>query len=303
MPINGIDAVYFGVEDIEKATQFFVDFGLEKVQESATQTSLETRDGGTVEIRAVDDASLPKAVTSGPTIREIVWGVEDEEALETIAAELSRDRAVERDADNGVHTTDDGGFGIAFRVARRRPASPAPNMLNIYGATPNRPMNVPVDFEKPIRPAAFAHVVIMTTDAEHAIKFYTERLGFRITDKFREGRGAFLRAPNSTYHHTMFIVQGPASGLHHVAFHVTDFNEIVMAGTRMLEKGWAPEMGPGRHIIGSNYFWYFKSPCGGAMELTADMDRADDDWQMREWTMSPRTGAAWITQFQPMPGG
>ena len=42
-------------------------------------------------------------------------------------------------------------------------------------------------------------------------------------------------------------------------------------------------MGPGRHIVGGNVFWYFKNPCGGEVEYFADMDRADDNWVPEVW--------------------
>ena len=43
-------------------------------------------------------------------------------------------------------------------------------------------------------------------------------------------------------------------------------------------------MGLGRHVIGSNVFWYMNDPCGTMFEFFTDMDDIRDD---EAWT--PRT--------------
>ena len=207
-----------------------------------------------------------------------------------------------RDGDGTIHSVDEDGYGIAFRVERRLAIDPAPNRLNIYGASPSRPINTRIVFLEAIRPATVAHVVLMTPTVQRSAKFYTERLGFRITDQFHDGKGAFLRSAGSQYHHNLFLIHGERRGLHHIAFAVTDFNDIVQGGAAMLRSGWESRMGPGRHVIGSNFFWYFRSPCGGAMELTADIDRADDNWVMGEWEFLPQNTKAWEMGLLPMPG-
>jgi hypothetical protein len=67
----------------------------------------------------------------------------------------------------------------------------------------------------------------------------------------------------------------------------------MLAGTQFQRKGWKSFWGPGRHIFGSNYFWYFNSPFGGAMEFDADMDVHDNSWTPREASLGPTTSAIW----------
>ena len=73
----------------------------------------------------------------------------------------------------------------------------------------------------------------------------------------------------------------------HAAFEVRDFDEIMLGGKHMKRRGWEENSKPGRHIMGSNLFWYFNNPSGGATEYFADMDRMDDDWEPRVWDPSP----------------
>lgn len=302
MRLKGVDGVLLGVEDMDAARRFYSDFGLDEIERTATSTIMATRDRTSIGLHGIDAAGLPAAVTGGSTIREIIWAAESQADIDAIASELDRDRRVTCDAEGTLHTLDEDGYGIAFRTERRAAIEPAPNRLNIYGAPPNRPINSRIDFYEAIRPASVAHVVIKTPDVERAARFYTERLGFRITDRFAGGHGAFLRSSASPYHHNLFLIRSDERGLHHVAFAVTDFNEVVLGGQELRKRGWTPMMGPGRHVIGSNFFWYFNSPCGGAMELTADMDRADDNWVTGEWEFVPQNTMAYAMDHKPLPG-
>ena len=81
------------------------------------------------------------------------------------------------------------------------------------------------------------------------------------------------------------VVDGP--------YAVRDFDDVCVGGEYLETKGWKSLTGPGRHIIGSNYFWYFHNPCGGMVEYYADMDYLTDEWVPREWEFSADTVAKW----------
>lgn len=100
-------------------------------------------------------------------------------------------------------------------------------------------------------------------DQARARDFYLDRLGFLVSDSF-VGAGTFLRTAVAREHHSMFTIKRPDNGINHVAFYVTDFHEIMLAGRAMAKKGWQTRWGPGRHRLGSNYFWYLEAPMGGA---------------------------------------
>ena len=61
----------------------------------------------------------------------------------------------------------------------------------------------------------------------------------------------------------------------------------------MSRKGWGTDIGPGRHPISSAYFWYLKSPFGGALEYYADDDWCTDDWTPEEFERRPELFAEW----------
>lgn len=299
MNIVGVDVATFGIEEMNEARRFFADLGLQERDGAASGASLLALDGSEVRLRNVADGTLPQPVAGGSTVREVVWGVADDAALQAIASELQRDRPVALGSDGVLRATDAEGYGIGFRVAQRRPFEPAAVTLNVYGRAPLRATNVRIDFAEPPRPATIGHVVLFAADVASATRFYVERLGFRVTDSFRGSHGAFLRCAGSSDHHTLFLIRNVQGGrgLHHLSFHLPDFNAVMLLGKRLTERGWTTKFGPGRHVIGSNCFWYFHSPCGGAMELSCDMDRADDGWEVREWDFSPQNVAAWSVAF------
>src|SRR5579862_3137970 len=111
MPIVGLEAVRYGVDDVETAARFFTDFGLDARESTSAGATLAVAGEGTrIELRKMNDSSLPEAVEAGPTLREIIWAVSDKAALEQIAGELTRDRKVTEDADGRVRVIGPGGL-------------------------------------------------------------------------------------------------------------------------------------------------------------------------------------------------
>ena len=64
-------------EDIPECTRFLQDWGLSPVVAVDDRAIFRTLDGAEVELRLATDASLPPAIEPGPTLRRVVWGVED----------------------------------------------------------------------------------------------------------------------------------------------------------------------------------------------------------------------------------
>ena len=279
MDIVGVDQAVFGVEDLDAARKFCREYGFSEISHAASGASFEALDGTGIELRLATDASLPTAPVPGATARETIWGVRDKAALEKIGAELSSDRQVRRDASGVLHATDDDGLAVAFQVTKRHPfTAPAP-ATNATGSPPQRPMNHRVDFTKVGKPRSIGHIVFWSDDPDRSMKFYIDRLGFRVTDHVRNKAGVFARAQGSHDHHNLFFIGKPATkpSFQHLECHFTDFHEVMMGGLFLDQQGWKTARGPGRHILGSNYYWYFVTPMGGALELSADIDQVDDN--------------------------
>ena len=121
MNVTNLDSVVFGINDLAACRRFWTDFGLIESTAADGATVFACKNGSTVVLRSADDPELPQPIEPGATQREAIFGVKSAADLTAIVNELERDRPVRVDADGSVHAVDPLGFGIAFRVAQRKP--------------------------------------------------------------------------------------------------------------------------------------------------------------------------------------
>lgn len=286
--ITGIDSLTFGVEDMAEAQRFLRDWGLSEQPAPAGEWLFTTRDGAEVSVRPMDDPALPPAMQDGPTLREVIWGVDDDLTVPAIAERLG-DAA--RWVDGQLYATDPGGLSHSFRRTRRSAVAGEVQDVNTPGAARR------IDRRSAVYPRAVpigvGHFVLFARDLAEMLDFFVGKLGFSISDSY-PGHAAFLRASTPGPHHHAFVLQRPAGpGLNHVAFTVSNINEVFGGGLAMSAKGWETDLGPGRHPISSAYFWYFKSPFGAALEYYADDDWCTEDWVPGEFERTSENFAEW----------
>lgn len=272
MNITGPESLIMGVEDLAECRKFLTIYGLTEIEHGATGAQFEALDGSGVSLLMANDPSLPKANVGGSTLRASVWGVKDKSDLDAIAAELSKDREVKL-VDGVLQSADDDQNALFFRVTQRRPYEASTYEINEAGRPPQR-INKRIDFDMQRPARQLGHVVYWTRDPKKAIQFYRDRLGFRITDSFTNNMGVFARSKEHFDHHSLFLMQHgeiPPS-FQHAEFTFGDAQDVMAGGYRLTKAGYATAFGPGRFELGSNWFWYLKSPMGGAFELGADMD-------------------------------
>lgn len=289
MWVTNLDSVTFGIEDFAAGRRFWTDFGLTAAADDPD--TFACADGSTVVLRDAQDPRLPPANEPGATLREATFGVRSRDALAALGAALAADREVNEDPDGTLHAVDPLGFRIAFRVARRTPVQAPELKFNIPGR-PDR-LNTRGEFFRAARPLELTHTVYMIDDPDAVVPFYTERLGFVISDCY-PGRGYFLRGGASNHHHDLFLLNvGKKRGFHHVAFELGSMHELFGGGLNMTRRGWRTALGPGRHPISSCYFWYFHNPCGGAAEYDFDSDQVDERWVPGTFEQTPERFAEW----------
>jgi catechol-2,3-dioxygenase len=148
----------------------------------------------------------------------------------------------------------------------------------------------------PVRPRKLGHVVIGSVDYATTRYFFTEGLGFKVSDSLT-GRGAFMRC--SSDHHNVFVQTAPVNFLHHTSWQVDDVDEVGRGAMAMLEQDPARHVwGLGRHHIGSNFFWYLKDPAGNFSEYYSDMDCIVED---AFWTPETFEGLRGLYNWGPPP--
>jgi catechol 2,3-dioxygenase-like lactoylglutathione lyase family enzyme len=297
MTICGIDSLLYGVEDVALCTRFFENWGLELAGSGRHGADFMLLDGTTLQLRSRHERSLPPPLVPGSSVRETVWGVDSLDSVAAIGAELSRDREVSEGPDGTVHAFDESGYAIAFRKSLRQAQREPLPQTNSPGCVQRTDARAAGAFPYRIRPRRFVHVVYwIPTELERARRFYTERLGFRVTESVT-GAGHFMRCAPSGDHHNLFLQQvGRNAGFQHVAFEVRDIDEVMMCGQHMEQQGWKTHLGPGRHVVGSNVYWYFWCPAGGMVEIGCDLDHITDHWQPLEHSTIPGGGSSWYVR-------
>jgi catechol 2,3-dioxygenase-like lactoylglutathione lyase family enzyme len=289
--VTGIDAAVFGVLDLRAADRFLDDWGLSRRRSDRSGADFACVDRSEVLVRPLESPRLPPAIEPGSTLRELVWGVASRRALDAIGANLARDRSVTEDA-GALHTTDDLGLGIAFRVTRRKALKARPGAFNAPGCVQR--LDRPSPFYERALPQEISHVVLGVPDIRAVEHFYCGRLGFRVSDHY-VGRAVFLRAAPAGNHHHLFALNSAdrKPRFDHIAFKVRDIHEVIGGGQALAARGWTTHAGPGRHYPSSACFWYFKSPLGGAAEYAADEDMVTARWRPRRFAMRPENFSEW----------
>ncbi|MFI7349478.1 VOC family protein [Streptomyces sp. NPDC049936] len=287
MGIQRIESVTYGIDDLGECVRFFEDFGLFLVERTDEHAVFETLTGQTLHLDTDPGPLLPPPVESGPTLREVVWGVDTREELDRLVTAVGRDREVRESADGVHHTVDRSGFGVGLTLARPKKAAVGPRPANTLGHV--------VRWNEALEPITRAHPLRMCHVAlniakegkEEAVAFYTDLLGFRPTDVV-EPMGVFMQAPGDDDQHTMLLCHRPdRAGVNHIAYEVPGFDDVIEGGNFMIERGWREARKLGRHTIGSNVFRFLHAPCGGRVEYAADMDRVDDTYETRVHETTP----------------
>ncbi len=270
MSLHRLTKIAIGVPDVDETAEYYTEFGL-----TPTATGFATADGGEqLELRRTPHRRL---LTLG-------MGADDPDDLGRITASLGRLDVESRIEGDSLYTKDPStGLDVVVSVAPRvRQRSPEPVAYNGPGSTRRANTRAPgIDRESAVRPRKLGHVVFGSTDQAATQRFFTEGLGFKVSDE-APGFASFLRC--STDHHNVLVQQAPVSFLHHTSWEVDDVDEVGRGATAMLEGH--PERhtwGLGRHYIGSNFFWYLRDPAGNFSEYYSDIDCILEDqlWEPR----------------------
>lgn len=291
MGVCGIDEIVYRVQDLPACRRFFLDWGLELVQESDAELVFHTLNHCVVRVALGSLVGLPAGLEPGPTLVEVVWGVASAADLAHYGARLADAPGFGSDRDS-VGCLDPNGLSVRLRVSRKSTFLGACAKVNSWASRER------IDEPSPIyacaTPIEVGHVVFYVDNREAAVAFYCDRLGFAVSDSY-PGRGTFLRCAPRGGHHDMFLLQlaSGKKGLNHVAFTVRDIHEVFGGGLHMDRCGWKTELGPGRHPVSSAFFWYFDNPAGGLAEYYADEDELTEAWVPRDFDPAATVFAEW----------
>jgi catechol 2,3-dioxygenase-like lactoylglutathione lyase family enzyme len=266
--VHSLNCFSFTVPDLEEARRFFCAFGLEVRQEGG-RLGLFTRERRLPWAIVSEHAGHPKQ------LKFVSFGCYECD-FDTLAARL-RALGIEHRAPHPLGP--EGGLwmahpdGFAVQVIAAEKSSPdfdaTPSVAEPAGlrraVAPNRSRL------EPVSPRRLSHVLLFTPDVARSIAFYEAALGLRVSDRSAD-HIAFMHAVHGSDHHLLAIARSEGPGLHHSCWDVRSIDEVGAGMQQMTLAGYTSGWGVGRHVLGSNYFYYARDPWGSYCEYSFDID-------------------------------
>lgn len=138
----------------------------------------------------------------------------------------------------------------------------------------------------PIKVKKFSHFVYEVANVERSVKFWTEIMGFQVTENNEIGI-TFLRYGSD--HHGIGLIETEAAKkrdietmpkVQHLALEVEN-TDVLLAAREFLKRKGVPIVFEGRKGAGGNYGVNFTDPDGYQFEITCDMDQIGADGRVR----------------------
>ena len=258
LAVHSLDRFDVSVPDVDEAFRFYRAFGLD-VQ----------REPDCLLLRAFGSDHAVFRIVQGDRkkLLSLTFGIYQED-LSRFAEHLTRLEMEPRriDGSPGLRIRDLDGSLVELVVATK--TSPS-----IAGGPPSTVRTMAPSRSKAplVEPAQFSHILLFTADVDAAVKFYSKVFGLRLSD--RSGNDiAFMHTPHGSDHHLVAFVKSSGPGLHHSSWNVRSIDDIGLGARQLAVQGYDQGWGVGRHVLGSNYFYYAKDPWGGYIEYSFDMD-------------------------------
>jgi catechol 2,3-dioxygenase-like lactoylglutathione lyase family enzyme len=272
--VHSVDRVVFTVPDIEVAEKFYSAFGL-NVKRLDQQLDLYTHGHSHCWMTVIANG-LPKALQyisfgihakDESTFRSLI----DASGLACEAHPLARKDGIWLRSPDGVAMQ----LVVAAKVSpdsKTQKSAPA-CLARGSAAAPMRSQSWRVLARR------LSHVLLFTPDVSGMVDFCEEVLGLRLSDR-SGGLVAFMHTPHGSDHHLFAFVQSSAAGLHHTSWDVGSLDDVGEGSEQMRAAGFTEGWGVGRHVLGSNYFYYVRDPWGSFAEYSFDIDfvPADGSW-------------------------
>lgn len=271
--VHSIQRFVLTVPSLDDAEKFYRAFGLDV-----------RRAGDALELRAHGDPHVWGIVHGGGPKRleyvEMGMYAEDADAIARRVAERGIGRAPHPlGPKDGLWLTDPDGVAMRVGVAPNKsppvksPSSTVAPVAPGKGAAPARSKVAQV------RPRRLAHVLRFTPDVPRMVRFCEEVLGMRLSDRSGDVI-AFCHAVHGSDHHVLAFAKSDRPGYHHSSWDVGSVDEVGAGSEQMRNAGYAEGWGVGRHVLGSNYFYYVRDPWKSWAEYSFDIDYVpvDLDW-------------------------
>ena len=150
-----------------------------------------------------------------------------------------------------------------------------------------------------VRPIKFGHITFHTIDLPRSVAFYSDVLGFRVSDTVEGDALAWLRCNQD--HHGVALLNDGQSKVNHYCLDMADWHAFKVICDHLMRNEVPIMYGPSRHGPGDNIFIYIPDPAGNIMELSTEMVQIWDElsYRPKDWVNAPGTVDVWRALPQP----
>ena len=154
-----------------------------------------------------------------------------------------------------------------------------------------------------VSPVRLNHAVLLVSDLERSVRFYTEVFGMEVIAREPRANAAFLRLPRSGNHHDLGLfgvgtAGGPkrrgAIGLYHLAWQLDTIDELAASRQTLLDAGASTgesSHGATKSIYGADpdgnefeVMWMLPRQEWGVHDRTAPIDHLDPAGEVERWS-------------------
>jgi catechol 2,3-dioxygenase-like lactoylglutathione lyase family enzyme len=157
-----------------------------------------------------------------------------------------------------------------------------------------RRMDVP-DAPADALPARLQHVAFRTPNIERMAAFYTDMLGFVVSDRVEDSAGTlracFMRTDHE--HHSLALFGSAETRLDHISSETGNVGELTAWADRIAARRVPLHWGIGRHGPGNDLFFMVKDPDDNLIEISAELERCDSGRPVNVWPHEPWTLNLW----------
>lgn len=206
-----------------------------------------------------------------------------------VRSALDFERAVEAISARGVEIRQGSDAELEARSVERLAVlqDPAGHRLELFlSPIVDEIFRSPTGIEFLTGPLGMGHAVLYVPDAQQAVAFYRDVLGFQRSDYMSFGPTGesihFMRC--TPRHHSLAILQvGDLTGLQHLMFEATTLDAVGKALDRALADKITISSSLGRHRNDKTVSFYMQGPSGFDVEIGWDGVLVGDDWVEHEF--------------------
>jgi len=139
----------------------------------------------------------------------------------------------------------------------------------------------------------WSHAVVYVRDMDNMLDFYTNVLGFRVTDRGPLGKDdgpeiVFMSQVDTDHHQLAFLNvrrdEEASNSVNHFAFRVGALDDVKKMNARLTADGRATDLNPLTH--GNAWSIYFSDPEGNGIEVFCDSPWHVSQPQARPWDIT-----------------